>query len=358
MKKLKLIFISSIFILSFNSLLAFDDLHAKPREFKEPDKHRIYLRGMVGYSNNKPFEAGELDKANIGAYPILVANQIGFGSPITGFDSMNLGRGLEYRFKDRLRLHADYQETNQLTESQKGSPNGGIGTYTSITQSSIGSLILFNGVSIDKWSYKTSKTGASYYHPINNYFSIGGILRSYNVTNTMEVNQSGFGIISVPSVGSGTVLNSNSSDIKSKLSGVVPGIGIEIKPTRWFEIIYNYESVNLTGNRDSTNLGLTIITARGSSVGFGFLNFGLEKANQTVKGNIQTLDFVFKYTSWFSTRYGFVQETYQRNFDSYLFLPNVSRESIIAGLLYQALNGSEAKFNSFNIRFEFSKGFN
>jgi hypothetical protein len=359
MKKLKIIFLFSILTFSFNSLIAFDDLHAKPGDFKEPDKHRIFLRGVIGVAQVSPAESEELSNAYKGAYSILSTGNLTAGTTNRPFIAGTGGSGLEYRYKDRFRIHRDQQII-----SQSGAKTA---DYSSIGPTGV----FFSGADIGKWDYKATKTGASYFHPFGNNFSLGVIGRQYEVENTLTVTSGLTGLFSTSSGNERVFGLSNGRTItnyNTKLSGFVPGIGFEIKPTRWFEIIYNYESVNLTGTRMDTGIGILALSLRTSTnSGTGALTsgqfilpaFGLATVQQTVKGNIQTLDFVIKYTSWFSTRYGFVQETYQRSMDSYLPLTNLSQQGILSGLLYAALaGGNDAKFNSFNVRFEFSKGFN
>jgi hypothetical protein len=48
MKKNILIFFLLLVLFIFvNPMLAWDDTHEKPQDFRKPDKHRIFLRGQI-----------------------------------------------------------------------------------------------------------------------------------------------------------------------------------------------------------------------------------------------------------------------------------------------------------------------
>lgn len=356
MKKNILIFFLLLVLFIFvNPMLAWDDTHEKPQDFRKPDKHRIFLRGQIAGGGLK---IPEIDQEK-GSAQYSLASSNGTIISLPGIGSNYNGAfatgNLEYRYEDKIRL---------LYDSRKASPLG-IPDFSSVNYSfASGRLATFGSLNskLKGWEESTTKMGLAYYHSFGNHLSVGVIGRKYDITQSYGRTDSG------TSLGSSTFFFQNSrSNYETNISGFVPGIGIEIKPTRWFEIIYTHEVVNLTGKQRGTGAALLFgsisnssSSATSSSTAFSLLLFNLTNTNLTYKGTVQNLDFVFRYTSWFATRYGFTQERYTRKFENYLSIsPFASASSVLTNaILYPAFTQSEVVFRNFHLTIEFSKGFN
>lgn len=356
MKKNNLILFSLLVLfISVLPIFSWDDTHEKPQEFKKPDRHRIFIRGNIGGGSAKTPEVDE-EKGINNYVALLSGGSIIPRSIIASSLTAGFGTGsLEYRFDDKIRLMYDYRKVG-LAESNS----------FSTTNYSLGSTVNFNlgstSTKIKGWEETTRKLGIAYYFPIGNHLSLGAMARKYDVTQSYNRSDGG------TSIGTSGILFENAkSNYESNFSGIVPGFGIEIKPTRWFEIIFTHEIVKLTGTQVGNNLDSLIgsTTSRTSSGSFvstpvNSLSVNVLNTNLTYSGRVQNLDFVFRYTSWFSTRYGFTEERYTRKFENYFVLsPSGSLAgSVLNAVLYPAFTKSEVIYRNFHIIFEFSKGFN
>lgn len=341
--KLILFFLSILCIFS-NSILAWDDTHAKPQDFKAPDKHRIFIRGQLGYGSAKIPEIDETVGRNF--YNTYINEGFLLSLPRSTPNQSNAGFGqvgLEYRFDDKFRLMYDSRTIQANT--------------TSLTSANIVILserIASTGITSFKhkgWEESTKKFGLGYFQPFGNHFSIGILGRKYDITQSYKRTDSVF------ITGDFFQLGAGNYNIESTMSGFVPGIGIEIKPTRWFEIHFTHENVNLKGKHTGTGLNFGVIGIRGVG-SVAIISPDLISSNLTYNGTIQNLDFVFRYTSWFSTRYGFTQEKFTRKFENYYSANSDVTQAIINGFIYSALTESQVVYRNFHLTFEFSKGFN
>ena len=163
-------------------------------------------------------------------------------------------RGIEYRFKDKVRL---------LLHDQKSSD---VQTNTTTLNRVTGLAMVLNRVSmIGRES--VSKMGLAYFHPFTNRFNLGAILRNYSIEQSFDLNSRG--ILAFTGRGFPYFASTTSS---AKMSGLVPGIGFEIKIFRWLEFSHSMERLNLKGTSMSTKP--TIWTRWKWNCSYPYLKFG------------------------------------------------------------------------------------
>lgn len=339
MKANKYIFSLLFAVIGITQLVAKDQTHEKPDEYPEPDNHRIFLRSYGGGGSYTIPQVGE-DNASSLANSAILSNAGIPGFLYTTTDGKKEGytgnRGIEYRFKDKVRLLYDQKSSDVQTNTT---------TLNRVTG-------LSNGAEsgIYDWTESVSKMGLAYFHPFTNRFNLGAILRNYSIEQSFDLNSRG--ILAFTGRGFPYFASTTSS---AKMSGLVPGIGFEIKIFRWLEFSYSMERLNLKGTSMSTNL---LYGPGGSGI---VATLTLNSANFNYAGSIQNTGFTFKYSSWFSTKIGYVTEKFDRDFNSsYSFSgsgTNSARDILIGSILTSSLVKSTSTFNYAYMQFEFSKGF-
>lgn len=312
--------------LSFGSLLAkdFDSTHELP-EVRQPDKHRVYLRstGSAGslYIPEKDFVRNE-DLSNMLFNGATIFDLISYSNQMPKFNGNSNTRELEYRYKDKFRI---FYENRVLVNEGK---SNGSDPYSA------------------KFTENKKSLGIAYFHPINPHFNIGASLRQTSLEQMTHIEPIGFGLTP-----GGTSFNSfigiSPRDTNLSVRGIVPGIHLEIKPLRWFEIHLGQQFYSLKG--DDSRITTTLTT-----IGFG--GIGYSGGEATYSGTKQSLDFVFRFSSWFAAKWGYSKESMKVKYQNYLTLGNRPE----ATLLYSAWDGAQTSkfdFTALNFTLEFSKSF-
>lgn len=329
----KIILTLGVVFLSFGSLLAkdFDSTHELP-EVRQPDKHRVYIRGTAGYGGlifpKMSYLRNEMvtEMAFDGIYTTTSLRAL--NKMNDGYSSTSSQYELEYRYLDKFRF---FTESRKLANLKEGK------------------------IDPRKLEFREnySSIGISYFHPISPNFNIGVSLRRVDIEQMTQRNYGtfDFGFIGTSSF---SALSLVSREFTMNARGIVPGIHLEIKPYRWFEIHLGRQYYNLTGT-DTQN---TIIPQTISFVGRSAMVTDLYLANGTVgySGEKTTLDFVFRFSSWFATKWGYNLERYTMKYKDYFIYAG----SPASSLFYSALEGSQKQkyeFASVNFTIEFSKSF-
>ncbi|GBF50029.1 hypothetical protein LPTSP4_15500 [Leptospira ryugenii] len=321
----------------------FDTILEKPFEKPKPDQHRVFFRLLGGDGSMFTPAQGELiadDRASTiasggrefysTAFTTLFGPRKDFRTSTTQFD-------LEYRYLDKFRI---LYETRTIVQNRD---------YNTFNSSGFG----LSSVPLD-YSDKQKRLGFAYFFPIAESITVGLSLRHVELN---QITKSDFGTIRSVPVGSAVnrqILAINGiSDQNVKYTGLVPGIGFEFKPLSWFEIHLQHLYFNLKGN-DIRNDFAYVSLGNSSASGFSF-----GEGDASYKGYSQTIDFVFRYSSWFATRWGYTRENFTKTNKVYSF-SNIQTDPIAAiasSLLTQSLSDVNVKYGSYNVTIEFSKGF-
>lgn len=316
----------------------YDTTQEKSDEFPEPSKHRIFFRSIGGAGSILVPESQEWAKEGIAG---LLATGSGSFIRMGAADSGPSQKGLEYRYNDRFRVSYDTRTIKLKGTYQSGSALSGYSNGA-----------VFGNVD---WTENVTKIGVAYYHPFSKYFSAGGILRKYDIAQNYGVKEFSHYYLmtsAVTSAPANEIFNSNS---QSKSFGLVPGIGIEIKPLRWFEIHCSYEKLNFTGTGSINSRGIISVY----NLAGPLVENMSKKFNYT--GAISNFALVFRYSSWFSTKWGYVAEQYSRSYNQYLIFNNFTSNPALNALIGNGLFSSLVNSNSYNryiyLQIEFSKGF-
>ena len=87
------------------------------------------------------------------------------------------------------------------------------------------------------------------------------------------------------------------------------------------------------------------------------LILGVSFSDFTLVGTAQNAGFIFKYSTWFSTKFGVASEKYVRTYNSYYALSDDPTTILLGSLLYSSIVQSTSTLNNGYWQFEFSKGF-
>ncbi|TGM24372.1 hypothetical protein [Leptospira meyeri] len=324
----KIILILGVVFFSFGSLLAkdFDSTHELP-EVRQPDKHRVYFRSTGSYGGllipEKDYVRNEDLSYMVFNGPSL-NGLLNYSQQMPKFEGSANTRELEYRYQDKFRIFYESRVLVNLKKSEEADPY-----RTQFTENK-------------------KSLGVAYFHPLNPYFNIGASLRHVTVdqlTNTPMVSYgfipSGFGnnyqsyLVLIP------------RDTNLNVKGIVPGIHLEIKPLRWFEIHLGQQFYSLNGSDSRITTSIASI---------GSVAFGYSGGDATYTGTKQSIDFVFRFSSWFAAKWGYSKESMKVKYQNYLSLGN----SPLATVLYSAWDGSQTTkfdFTALNFTLEFSKSF-
>lgn len=323
----KIILTLGVVFLSFGSLLAkdFDSTHELP-EVRQPDKHRVYFRstGSAGtlYIPEKDYQRNA-DLAYMTFNGATVIDLIYFTEQMPKFDGNANTREIEYRYQDKFRVF--YESRVLVNEKNNDDPYGA------------------------KFKENKKSLGVAYFHPVNPYFNIGASLRRTSINQLTDMSGVFYDYIPpAPGNFAGTsFFVIQNADATLNVKGIVPGIHLEIKPLRWFEIHLGQQFYNLRGNDSRVSTAAATL---------GVITAGYANGDATYAGTKQTLDFVFRFSSWFAAKWGYSKESMRVKHQNYFTLGN----SPTATLLYSAWHGSQDTkfdFTALNFTLEFSKSF-
>lgn len=319
--------------LSFGNLFAkdYDSTHELP-EVKQPDKHRVFLRLTDGYGTLYIPEKDYARNEDVSAYairntPISAFDLYYFSQQIPKFDATSSGRELEYRYQDKFRF---LYETRNLVNVGKPSSDDVYRT---------------------KFSEKQNSIGFGYFHPLTPNVNLGVSLRHTTVDQLTKTN-----IFSQSLVSSGGfpsfVYSISPRDTEMAAKGFVPGVHLEFKPLRWFEIHLGQQFYMLKGTESRP----TIFLASGGGAIAGGAIF--ESADVTYTGTKQNLDFVFRFSSWFATKWGYSRERMLvRSSNPLSFGSATSVEDSVKYALWNGAQTQKFDLTALNLTFEFSKSF-
>ncbi|EOQ96555.1 hypothetical protein LEP1GSC195_2918 [Leptospira wolbachii serovar Codice str. CDC] len=303
----------------------FDSTHELPK-VREPDKHRVYLRRNEGYGGiNFPV----IDYLKYEHFNSLLINGYDANSAVRafskndGYNAVSIQHELEYRYMDKFRVFYESRSLVNLKASKNDQRN-----------------LQF------KEDY--SSLGVAYFHPLSPNLNIGVSLRQVDIEQTTKNNYVLFDLFP-PLVGP------RNREFSMNVRGTVPGLHIEIKPLRWFEIHIGKQFYNLSGNDTRSRIDIILVSDRNANLLLGYFDFSKGLVSYT--GEKTTLDFVFRFSSWFATKWGYSIERYDVKYKKYLLYVDDDLQST---LIYTALEGSQKQkmeFGSMNLTFEFSKSF-
>lgn len=303
----------------------FDSTHELPK-VREPDKHRVYLRRNEGYGGiNFPV----IDYLKYEHFNSLLIHGYDANSAVRafskndGFNAISVQYELEYRYMDKFRIFHESRTLVNLKAGKNDSRNLQFKEdYTSL--------------------------GIAYYHPLSLNFNVGVSLRQVDIEQTTKNNYVLFDLFP-------PLIGPRNREFSMNVRGTVPGLHIEIKPLRWFEIHIGKQFYNLSGNDTRSRIDIITVSDRNISTVYGYFDFS--KGLVSYSGEKTTLDFVFRFSSWFATKWGYSIERYNVKYKKYLLYLDDDLQST---LIYSALEGSQKQkmeFGSMNLTFEFSKSF-
>lgn len=339
-----LLFLSIIISLQVS---AKDTVHEKPLDFTDPDNHQFIIRaGTKVLGGVRPPEADENNKSaqvyNVMDrvfFPSYSIYQYGVTSALKTSDLAN--SRLEYRYKDRYRI---FKDTLAIKDENT------FLSYTVSASSSAGGILQPLGGPLHPWKENRESLGLAYYHPFGKTFSLGVSLKNANLDQSYSMSYTSiFGVYSKTNASFG-----NFETGKTKMSGYIPGIGLEWKPLRWFEIHYTLDQFMLSGKKEAVQ-GAFIFATTGTLGAFD-----MKSGSFTYTGTSQNLDFVFRFSSWFAARWGFVSERFKRKYDTFTSLGDYSTNpayGAASSFLYPRIVSASFQNDYLRFQVEFSKGF-
>ncbi len=343
-----------LFLLLTSNLFAkdFDTTLEKPDIKNPPDKHRIFLHLLSGDGSMvtpaKEEIRGSDNAATVASFaegsPSITTSFFGSGFGPKEPTVTSTGQStLEYRYLDKFRV---FYENRKITQDF---------TYGSIAA---GAVSLSN-IPV-KYTDSQKRFGVAYFLPVLSMLNFGVSLRHVELH---QATNSTFGSARTQSFLSGNQGNLNRTSVTStyveyfdqsvKMTGYVPGFGFEFKPLSWFEIHIQHLIYNLKGNDTRNNFAYAAVSS------LSVTGISLGDGNATYRGYSQTIDFVFRYSSWFATRWGYTRENFIKTNGVFSFsnLDSNPASAIASSLFLQALSEANVKYGSYNITIEFSKGF-
>jgi hypothetical protein len=327
-------------------------LYSQEKQEEQKKNHNIIVKGQIGFYSKYQIPDVDIDKKSVDVSNLIFAsnrvNALGvYETNQNTISPMNLTFGLEYRFQDRFRILAD----QRFVDSKNNPYNEKIVSDTSLVTG--GRSATFSG----KYNYTETvqKYGLAYYQPILEYFKIGAILRNYKISQKTEQDLSFALGKPIQFVFPPVLLpQRNSTENISNYSGLVPGIGFEWSPTKFLEIRYSYEVVNIKGNGNASILTSVILPTA----------LYTETSKLTYSGSIQNFDIGFKIPkiNFFTMRFGYTRERLKRKITDYTFystdFANVNiRDYLITKSLTQSLVIANVNFDNLFVQFEFNKEF-
>ncbi|MCG6139149.1 hypothetical protein [Leptospira mtsangambouensis] len=328
----KIILTLGVVFLSFGSLFAkdFDSTHELP-EVRQPDKHRVYFRGNSGYGGlyfpGLDYTKNETITAiALGSYTVNTFSQYSKLKENTEANSNQFE--LEYRYMDKFRV---FKEDRTLV-----------------------SKIAKDDSRLLQFKEKSASLGIAYFHPLTPHLSLGVSLRQVDIHQITRKSAGLFDAGFLSNGASVTLISTVDREFNTNVKGIVPGIHLEIKPLRWFEVHFGKQFYNLSGN--DTRSTLILDSRYLGNTGTVAPNLDLSNGSVGYTGEKTTLDFVFRFSSWFATKWGYTVERYTMKYKDYFIYTGNLGSSII----YSAIEGSQKQnfeYGSMNFTLEFSKSF-
>lgn len=320
--------------LSFGNLFAkeYDSTHELP-EVRQPDKHRVYLRITDGYGNLKFPVQNRIQNEVITSYlvnDVFTYQTSGNYSKLDDAYSSTSGqRELEYRYMDKFRF---FIENRNLANIDPGQSDSRLLQFRE----------RYNGI------------GVGYFHPLSPNLNVGVSLRQVDIEQLTkrQVLFYDFGFRNFNSI---SILNPISREFTMRAQGITPGIHLEFKPLRWFEIHFGRQMFNLSGT-ESQNYATYLIERTRNIVSQEQGAVAFSNGTVSYTGEKSNLDFVFRFSSWFATKWGYSIERYTMKYKNYAYL----NESIASSLFYSAIDRTQKQsfqLDSINLSLEFSKSF-
>ena len=209
-----------------------------------------------------------------------------------------------------------------------------------------------------RWQETSYKLGIAQYFPIGDFISIGGILRYHKVSQAYDNNFSYYYQF-LNSSGLQNFTKSGTQTGTFHYAGLVPGAGIELHPFDSITLLATYETLNLSGTRETVSKSGNVYTPLSlipySSGSVSIQDSGAMKVN----GYHRNFALIFKPISIFHIQLGYISEVYRRSFDNYSYVTteNINViESVIQQAFYKSIN-SRFEYNYPYIQFSIHLGF-
>lgn len=305
----------SLFIVSgFTNLQAreTDNIHEKP-QLIDPDNHRFYFRYVLGAAR------GQIPERRLETTDSILFGQsrIYQLTPLYNGD-LDLGQlEFEYRYKDKFRFFAenrtvkdggDYRDIMKFREFQK-------------------------------------RVGVGYFHPVFKFLSIGVSIRDANIKQDFRSDY-----LNLYKLDNSIFYSSPSAESQLRTKGWVPGIHIEIKPLRWFEIHLGRMYYHMGGDLSRTSLNFIPSTA-------GLLYAPLNVQSDFLYSGVQDkFDIVFRYSTWFATKWGYTRDNINIKFNQY-YMTTLDNQTTLLMTALGRRSSAKLDFDSVNFTVEFSKSF-
>lgn len=289
-----------------------DNIHEKP-ELIDPDNHRLYFRFVSGVARGQIPEKRMETTDSL----LLAQNRIYQLTPLTSGD-LDLGQyEIEYRFKDRFRIFAENRTVKE----------GG------------------DFAELLKFREYQKRAGFGYFHPIQKFLSLGISLRDANIKQDFKSEYGNF-----YSADNSLLITFPTIESQLRTKGWVPGIHLEIKPSRWFEIHLSRLYYNMGGDISRTALNLIP-----SSQALFYAPFYIQ-SDFLYNGVQDQFDVVFRYSSWFATKWGYTRDRMNIKFNQYYFSSLDNQTTLLMSALGRRTS-TKLDFDSLNLTIEFSKSF-
>lgn len=299
---------------SFSSLLAkeSDNIHEKP-QLIDPDNHRIYFSYVLGAAR------GQIPEKNLELVDsVLFAQSTIYQVAPLPNGNLNLGQfEFEYRFKDKFRFFAENRTVSDA------------GDYKDIM----------------RFREYQKRVGVGYFHPIFKFLSIGVSIRDANIKQDFRSDY-----LNLYKYENSLIFSTPNVQSQLRTKGWVPGIHIEIKPLRWFEIHLGRMYYNMGGDLSRSAFNFIPTTS-------GLLYAPMFVQSDFIYSGVQDkFDVVFRYSTWFATKWGYTRDNVNLKFNQYYMTTLDYQTSILMSALGRR-SSAKIDFDSINFTVEFSKSF-
>ncbi|ABZ95472.1 Hypothetical protein LBF_3002 [Leptospira biflexa serovar Patoc strain 'Patoc 1 (Ames)'] len=289
-----------------------DNIHEKP-QLIDPDNHRIYFSYVLGAAR------GQIPEKNL-----ELTDGILFGQSriyqLSPLPSGNLSLGqfeIEYRYKDRYRIFAD----NRTIKDS--------GDYKDILN----------------FKEYQKRAGIGYFHPIFKVLSLGVSIRDANIKQDFRSDY-----INLYTIENSIIFSIPNVQSQLRTKGWVPGIHLEFKPLRWFEIHLGRMYYHMGGDMSRSSLNFIPTTV-------GTLYAPLYMQSDFLYSGVQDkFDVVFRYSTWFATKWGYTRDNINIKFNQYYMATLDNQTSLLMSAIGRR-NNTKLDFDSVNFTVEFSKSF-
>lgn len=305
------------FLYLFSSVTALlaketDNIHEKP-QLVDPDNHRIYFRYVLGAAR------GQIPEKNMELTDgiLFSQSQIYQIAPLPN-GNLELGQfEFEYRFKDRYRIFAENRTIRDA------------GEYKDILN----------------FKEYQKRAGVGYFHPIFKVFSIGVSIRDANIKQDFRSDY-----LNLYKFDNSLIFSTPNVQSQLRTKGWVPGIHLEFRPLRWFEIHLSRLYYHMGG--DVSRSAINFIP---STVGILYAPFFVQ-SDFLYSGVQDKFDVVFRYSSWFATKWGYTRDNINIKFNQYYMTTLDNQTSLLMSAIGRR-NNTKLDFDSINFTIEFSKSF-